>query len=520
MLCRFACGKPLLSEVITVKLKALLLAAAVLLQIVALASCMQEKQGGSVSTDEGPAEETTLSELESRAAIPDDLPEANFEGYLFRILTRTNAWSICDHIADLYAEQITGDVINDAVYNRNKKVEERFNFKISLIPIDSSDESLPTATFTRSVMAGDDEYDIIIDHMIDMGMASFNHVFYNWYDVPNVNFEKPWWVADATLKLTIDGKSFFALGDLSYNSLDYTYCMYFNKRIWNDYNIPMPYQKVRDREWTIDYVISITKDVYQDLNSNQKKDDEDLFGYVSNVYSATVTYTWAFDNPITKFNEDGLPELVLNNEKTPAILEKLNSFYNDYDGVNVLLTHTMRDGRNWMDFVPWMFSEGRAMLATGMFLYAKMMFRDLQDDYGFLPYPLWDEKQPQYYTMLDGHGPLFGIPVTVTNPARTGIIVEGLSAEGYKIVTPAYYDVALKTKFTRDEESAEMIDLVLSVRTFDFGYMYDGWNGMAFYLQNLLSAKNTNFASYYRSNETKAISYYEKVIQAYLDYDL
>ncbi|HPT84366.1 MAG TPA: hypothetical protein PK778_00005, partial [Bacillota bacterium] len=61
---------------------------------------------------------------------------------------------------------------------------------------------------------------------------------------------------------------------------------------------------------------------------------------------------------------------------------------------------------------------------------------------------------------------------------------------------------------------------VLSVRTFDFGYMYDGWNGMAFYLQNLLSAKNTNFASYYRSNETKAISYYEKVIQAYLDYDL
>ena len=266
-------------------------------------------------------------------------------------------------------------------------------------------------------------------------------------------------------------------------------------------------------------MMSITKDVYQDLNSNQEADDEDLYGYVSNGYSATVTYTWAFDNPITKFDQDGLPKLVLNNEKTPAILEKLNSFYNDYVGVNVLLTATMKDGRNWMDFVPWMFSESRAMLATGMFLYAKMMFRDLQDDYGFLPYPLWDENQTQYYTMLDGHGPLFGIPVTVTDTKRTGIIVEAMSAEGYKIVTPAYYDVALKTKFTRDEESAEMIDLVLSTRTFDFGYMYDGWNGMAFLSAEPAAGENTNFASYYRANEKVATRYYDRVIESYLEYD-
>jgi hypothetical protein len=502
------------------KLKAVLLAAIVAVAAIAFASCSDEPVAtGPDTSGDTAAAETTLDELESRAAIPDDLPEEDFEGYLFRILTRSDAYSICDHIADLYAEQLTGEVINDAVFNRNRTVEERFNFKIKPIVVDSMDESLPTSTFKRSVMAGDDEYDMIVDHMIFMGMASLNHVFYNWYDVPHVNFDKPWWVSDATTKLTIDGKSFFALGDLSYNSLDYTYCMYFNKRIWNDHTLPLPYQKVRDHEWTIDYVMSITKDVYQDLNSNQEADDEDLYGYVSNGYSATVTYTWAFDNPITKFDQDGLPKLVLNNEKTPAILEKLNSFYNDYVGVNVLLTATMKDGRNWMDFVPWMFSESRAMLTTGMFLYAKMMFRDLQDDYGFLPYPLWDENQTQYYTMLDGHGPLFGIPVTVTDTKRTGIIVEAMSAEGYKIVTPAYYDVALKTKFTRDEESAEMIDLVLSTRTFDFGYMYDGWNGMAFYLQNLLPAKNTNFASYYRANEKVATRYYDRVIESYLEYD-
>ena len=507
-------------EIVRMKLKATALLTLIALVISTLASCSDEPGStDSVSSNDTTAAETTLSELESRAAIPDDLPEENFDGYLFRILTRSDAFSVCDHLADLYAEQLTGDVINDAVYNRNHKVQERFNFKINPIVVDSADESLPTNTFKRSVLAGDDEYDMIIDHMIMMGMASLNHVFYNWYDVPYINFDKPWWVSDATTKLTIDGKSFFALGDLSYNALDYTYCMYFNKRIWNDYSLPSPYQKVRDHEWTIDYVIEITKDVYQDLNSNQQADDQDLYGYVSNGYSATVTYTWAFDNPITKPGDDGYPTIALNNEKTPAIVEKLNSFYNDYPGVSVLLTTSMKDGRSWMDYVPYIFGEGRAMLATGMFFYAKNMFRDLQDDYGFLPYPLWDENQSQYYTMLDGHGPLFGIPVTIKDTKRTGIIIEALTAEGYKLITPAYYDVALKTKFTRDEESAEMIDLVLSVRTFDFGYMYDGWNGMAFYLQNLLPAKNTNFASFYKANEKKAVKYYEKTLEAYAEYN-
>ncbi len=502
------------------KIKAAIIFVLVTVAILVLASCSDPAGSGDAGpASETAAEETTLDELESRAAIPDDLPEEDFGGYLFRIATRSDEYSICDHLGDLYAEQLTGDVISDAVFNRNRKVEERFNFKIKPIVIDSKDEANPTNVFKRSVLAGDDEYDMIIDHMIHMGMAGLSHVFYNWYDVPHINFEKPWWVDDATTKLTIDGKSFFAIGDLSYNSIDYTYCMFFNKRLLTDYGIEQPYKTVRDRGWTIDYLISITKDVYQDLNSNQQVDEEDdLFGFVSNGYSATVTYTWAFDNPVTLPDDEGYPQLVLNNEKTPAILEKLNSFFNDYTGVSVLLPGATKSGKSWVDYVPDMFTDGRAMIITGMFVYTRLHFRDFEDDYGILPYPLWDEKQKEYYTMLDGHGPLMGIPVTVQDTKRTGIIVEALSAEGYKLVTPAYYDVALKTKFTRDEESAEMIDLVLAGRTFDFGYMYDGWNGMAFYLQTMLTQRNTNFASFYRSNEKRVLNYYSQVIEAYQEY--
>ena len=402
--------------------------------ILVLASCSDPADSGDAGpASETAAEETTLDELESRAAIPDDLPEEDFGGYLFRIATRSDEYSICDHLGDLYAEQLTGDVISDAVFNRNRKVEERFNFKIKPIVIDSKDEANPTNVFKRSVLAGDDEYDMIIDHMIHMGMAGLSHVFYNWYDVPHINFEKPWWVDDATTKLTIDGKSFFAIGDLSYNSIDYTYCMFFNKRLLTDYGIEQPYKTVRDRGWTIDYLISITKDVYQDLNSNQQVDEEDdLFGFCFK----RVQRDGHIPGPLTTLSLCRMMRAIrslCSTTRKRLPYSKAQLIFNDYTGVSVLLPGATKSGKSWVDYVPDMFTDGRAMIITGMFVYTRLHFRDFEDDYGILPYPLWDEKQKEYYTMLDGHG-LMGIPVTVQDTKRTGIIVEALSAEGYKLV--------------------------------------------------------------------------------------
>ena len=58
--------------------------------------------------------------------------------------------------------------------------------------------------------------------------------------------------------------------------------------------------------------------------------------------------------------------------------------------------------------------------------------------------------------MADGaHGTMM-VPITISDPERTSIIIEALNAETYKQVVPAYYDTALKNRYSRDAESAEM----------------------------------------------------------------
>lgn len=492
----------------------------------AFSSCSDKDDGTdepdiTVSGSEETQEAATEDDLKKREAISDDLPDVKFNDYEFTIMSRTNSMLYCEHLKDLYVEaDETEDVIDEAVYRRNTAVEDRFGIKIKVVVMDAKDETNPGRMFQKSVKAGETTYDMIIDHMIYLTGITTSGIFYNWYDLPGIDFSKPWWVKDATEKLKVYGKSFFALSDLSYNAIDYTYCMFFNKKLLRDYGIEIPYQKVADKEWTLDYLSTVTRDIYSDLNNDAKRDEDDLYGYVSNAFSAGVAYQWALDNPVTRMNADGIPEVALNSEKTPTMIEKLYDLFFNSNGSFVVSQGTTPKGTSWIDVHAISFKNGKAAFSTGMFVNAIMDYRGMDDDFGFLPMPLWDNKQDKYYTMLDGHGPLMAVPVNLPDPERTGTIIEALSAEGYKKITPVYYDVALKTKFVRDEESRGMIDLIMDGRTFDFGYMYDNWNGFGFLVQNMFTAstKTKDFASYYEKNVTKVENYYAKILKFYEEY--
>ena len=76
------------------------------------------------------AAEEELSDLELRQRISDDLPEMTLDGADFRVYTSDATWA--DYEGEIIAEELTGDACNDAVYNRNIKIEERFDVKMSV----------------------------------------------------------------------------------------------------------------------------------------------------------------------------------------------------------------------------------------------------------------------------------------------------------------------------------------------------------------------------------------------------
>ena len=103
-----------------------------------------------------------------------------------------------------------------------------------------------------------------------------------------------------------------------------------------------------------------------------------------------------------------------------------------------------------------------------------------------------------------------------------GTITEAMAAESYKQVIPAFYETALLTKFTRDNESQEMIELILSNVKFDFGNIYThiiagGGSGPGHLLRLCILNKNKDFASVYASNEAKFQSNLDKLIEKFIE---
>ena len=291
-------------------------------------------------------------------------------------------------------------------------------------------------------------------------------------------------------------------GDISLTLWERMRCMMYNKRLAAEYGVPDLYDVVAEGNWTLDELGSVTKNVWTDLDGDGKKSKDDRFGFMINYSNAADNLKEAFEIYVTKKGDDGLPKLTFMNERTQRALEKLNTYFATND---VLFS---ADIDEYDTLSKKAFREGRAMIVA-LNLGSANEMRSMDDDFGIIPYPNLDSEQKEYHSTAQDNFSFFVAPIDVKDAEMTSIITEALASESYKNVIPVFYDVALKTKSARDEESSAMIDLIRDTLTFDFGYINSGALDSAGHLWIELLRKSSNdLASEYAKKET---SYNEKL---------
>ena len=444
-------------------------------------------------------EEPTEADL--RKAIPDNLPEKDMGGYEFRVWTRERGDFVEDVGFDL---EETGEVVDDAIYSRNRDVEERFN--VDLVQVIISDGTGTAAEIVKSISSGEDTHDVAMGQVITIPKLGTEGYFLDWYtDLPHVNLEAPWYIGNAAEALSVAGHAYAMIGEFDLDVLRFTYCMYFNKGIAANYDLENIYDVVSEGRWTHEYLRQLSTQVYTDLNGDGQKSEDDLLCISGDPYSAVVTYQYAYNNPTYTLDKDGIPQLTLDTAKANDIVNKLNDLYWVTEG-----GYTQGWGTGSTAWV-----NGNLLFYTGLFQNANA-YREVEFDFGIIPYPKYDEAQSQYYTMSDGAHGVMTVPVTLQNTEYASIIIEALNAETYKQVVPAYYDVSLKVKAARDDESVKALDLLMDSRVFDFGYVYNT-GSISFTIQDLVSKNSNKSESTYASKMKTALKEYQKIVDAYLE---
>jgi len=323
--------------------------------------------------------------------------------------------------------------------------------------------------------------------------------------VPGVDLTKEWWSKFAVRDLTINDRFFFPTGDITARYPGSQYLMLFNKKIFEDMGINYPYQTVLDGDWTFETFFDIIKDSSRDLNGDGVlKSKDDFFGLVGETMAPFCFFRGAGES-LTKI-VDGNPVLNVRNERTIEVIDKLASYWGDESMMYAPRSY------NVYEEVP-MFKEDRVMFLpmTGTNL---LLFKDMESDFGIVPLPKYDKNQDNYYSHCQPWGSAaVTIPQNIQNIERTGTIVEAMAAAGRALVTPAAYEVTLKTKYARDEFSETMFDIICYGSTYDFAHIYD-WGLIRSSFESAL-IRGESYLTKFDSIEAKAQASMEKTIEAF-----
>ena len=434
---------------------------------------ISDNQNGSASSDDNEEIDYT-----------SDLSKEKYDGYNYRILVRK------DSLSDQYLENDSDDLVESATFRRNKLIEQMYGITITASESSSNNYDIDAL---NSILAGDDAYDLVFTHARAAFVYAVQGAAYNFRDIESIHLDKPWWTKDVVESCTLNGKLYVLDGDISSKGLGATMCMVFNKRIFDELGFDYPYELVKEGDWTFDEFAYTVKKGAKDLNGDGIIEPEfDQLGYSSSQWEAPMNIIYTGGQKIYDKDENGDLQLTLYSNKTVEIYDE---FFSLIDNKACYLGTEKSTYKG-----PDLFNDGRAMIADSELRHAQTL-RNLDDDFGIIPYPKFDEDD-EYATAVNAGSHMIFIPITVEDVERTGAITEALCAIGSRDVIPAFYEKSLKTKYTRDEESEEMIDLIRDSIVFDLGYVIHGTFSSCG--KDLAVSTTHDFASYYAAGETAA----------------
>jgi len=463
----------------------------------ALISCgSASDSGNSETTANAPSDttaETTAAETEpERQAL--NLPAKDYDGATFSILAYTKAEiGKGGQFSEFgYDSESAGDLMNDAVHNRNMIIENRFNVTVENIENDKAGNALKT-----SVLAGDNDYDIALPYIDESMKIAQEKLLVDLNTLEYLDLEAEWWDQAMREDLSIGGKQYIATGDILVSSEELMNFIGLNKEMARNYDIGDLYQLANDGLWTLDAMAEASRKVTHDANGDGVMDKNDIYG---GSHATHISY-YLFSSTgqrIAQLDDNGVPQLTLNQPRSIEVVEKLAEIYADPQAMLLVtkLPDTWTDNRL-------MFIDNQIMLQIGS-MYVLQTRREMISDFGILPIPKYDEHQEDYYHMPATQLTQC-ITVPITNPEleMAGILLEAFAYESKDTTVKAYYDYNLQTKISRDEESKDMLDIIFNSCFYDIGIVFN-WASMKTSVVTAAVESPGTFASKYTAAEASA----------------
>ena len=468
----------------------------------------------STAADASVAEETVEEiaeeepEVTPSTMIRETFADVNYEGREFRILGLQESAhyyvNIGPTFVEIWADEYNGEIMNDAIYDRNLQTEDLLN--VTLVPQWASGTDPINTLIKQAVTAGTDDFDTALQGLSALGGALQGGQLANFMNFETIDVTSPWYDQNSvnTFTLLNGTKLYWLTGDYMTCDDYAVHLIYFNKGLLENAGQELPYESVREGTWTIDRFYNTMKACEQDLNGDGQltiKDD-----IVCHVENHDKIKHWIYGACEKSIDADETGNLITNtlSERQINVVERLYqytvekqmTYSNDDDNVLV----TAFKGNHAASYC-----IGVAMLNQ---------FRDMADDFGVLPMPKYDEEQETYGHYISNYVVTALVcPLTVKDRDFIGTVIETLSAFSTETVNAALFDTMLASKLVRDQESVEMLGICFATKCYDWAVDFSWGSSFASAYNNVYNNKAFNYVS----EATKALKPQDKSLSRLME---
>lgn len=447
---------------------------ALLLATLLLMSSLVACGGGKTESTDATAASTTQGNGTTSAAAETEAPaptleetlgfaKTDYEGYEFHMLiAKTDEY---EHLA----ENLTGDLVNDAVYARNTQVEEFFNIDLQIksMPCAWADRQAFTAEVSNQVIAGDPTWDMVIGQSAVMCTGLNSQYYTNIAEMPGMDLSKPWWVANQYEKLEINGKLFGAYGDMNLSLYGDMHGIFFSSTIITENKLENPYELVKNNQWTLEKMLTMAEQAGGDLDGTPGASKTgDRIGII------------AIDNPMRALGTGFGCEVIYRGEDGSIVFpdaptERHIDFYTK-------LSNAFTDGSYNLKFKNDTYEESLQILAEDRVLFvpsylnyiSNSILRDMKNDFGILPNPKYDENQENYISQIATGATCTTFPQNIANPELSAQVANYMGYLGLESLVSTYFETYLQERLSRTPEMQDMLDLIRETATANLTTVY------------------------------------------------
>ena len=431
------------------------------------------------------------------------LLEVDMDGADFAVVCRNDAGNAQN---EMMREETSSDPLEAAVYTRNLLLAEKCNLNYIVSPVGTG---AVVSTIENDIKGGSGEYSIAMPDMLGAGTMATRGLLRDFNDLPYVDLSAEWW-DQGTAEMSIAGKVFWMNSDVNFLAHDVTFLILFSKVLAEQEGLDDLYEAVENQEWTLDLFGTYVEKVSHDANGDGKYDSNDTYGLLgTSAMGSTMFY--ASGLKYIECPPDDDPYLCMTDSdllKATDLLDKVLDIF--YAGNSTFIVKAGDEG-----IAKNMFASNHGLFYSEVASYI-VNLKDMSDDFGVLPVPKYDQAQENYSTWVHGISSTMVVPVGPQDAEQISKVIEAMAILSGKHVIPTYYELVLKRKTVRDEESAGMLDIIFSNRTYDLVNYYSELS-LAGTFQGAVSKGNNSFSSSYNSASKKAEKALSKLIKKFED---